>query len=199
MIGRLRGRVAEKHPPALVLDVGGVGYELEAPMSTFYALPEIGGEVTLMTHLVVKEDAHSLYGFATALERALFRSLIRISGVGPKLALAVLSGMRADDFIRCVEYQDSATLTRLPGVGRKTAERLVMEMQDRVKNLDAAPQPLAAAPVPTSAESNVADAVSALVALGYKPAEAARLVNGVAHDGRTSEDIIRGALQRAMK
>ena len=139
MIGRLRGTLLEKQPPFLILDVHGVGYELEAPMSTFYDLPAVGQEVLLHTHLAVKEDAHNLFGFGSKLERSLFRSLIRISGIGPKLALALLSGMRPEELIDCIENQDSAQLTRLPGVGRKTAERLVIEMKDRVADFHTIP------------------------------------------------------------
>ncbi|HHQ41473.1 MAG TPA: Holliday junction branch migration protein RuvA, partial [Chromatiales bacterium] len=132
MIGRLRGVVAEKRPPFLLLEVGGVGYELEAPMSTFYRLPPVGGEAVLLTHLVVRDDAQQLFGFATAAERDLFRALIRVSGVGAKMALAILSGISAEAFARCVHEGDSAALVRLPGIGRKTAERLIVEMRDRI-------------------------------------------------------------------
>lgn len=198
MIGRLRGVLIEKHPPILLLDVQGVGYEVEAPMSTFYDLPELGSEAVLHTHLVVKEDAHSLYGFASERERRLFRTLIKISGVGPKLALTLLSGIRAEDFIRCIEHQDAAALVRLPGVGKKTAERLLMEMRDRIEGLEGAPTGAAKLQQPL-AEDPTADAVSALIALGYKPPEASRLVREVAGSGQSSEDIIRLALQRAMR
>jgi Holliday junction DNA helicase RuvA len=200
MIGRLRGVIVEKRPPWLLVDVNGIGYELEAPMSTFYNLPAVRENVTLFTHLAVKEDAHSLYGFGTERERALFRSLIRISGVGPRMALGVLSGIRPDDFIRCIEHQDVATLTRLPGIGKKTAERLLIEMRDRVKDLGAAPLAAAgtiAAAAP--ADDPQVEAVSALVALGYKPAEAARLVQGIDAADKTTEQIIRLALQKAVR
>ena len=136
MIGRLHGEIVYKHPPRLMLDVGGVGYEIEAPMSTFYALPETGAKVTLLTHLAVREDAHVLYGFAREAERELFRALLKISGVGAKMALAILSGMTADEFARCVQSADTAALTRLPGIGKKTAERLIVEMRDvRMKRI----------------------------------------------------------------
>ena len=135
MIGFLRGRLAAKHPPVLLLDVGGVGYEVEAPMSTFYGLPAVGADVMLHTHLVVREDAHILFGFGTERERSLFRELIRISGVGPRIALGILSGASVDEFHRCVEAQDAASLTRIPGIGRKTAERLIIEMRDRLQAL----------------------------------------------------------------
>lgn len=203
MIGRLRGTLLEKRPPMLLVDVQGVGYEVEAPMSTFYELPALGEAVSLRTHLVIKDDAHSLYGFASEQERSLFRALIKVSGVGPKLALTLLSGIRAEDFVRCVEHQDITALVRLPGIGKKTAERLLIEMRDRVQNLDfsAAPSLPGAArqPAPVSAEDHVGDAVSALIALGYKPAEASRLVREVETDGLSSEEIIRQALQRAMR
>jgi Holliday junction DNA helicase RuvA len=135
VIGFLRGRLAAKHPPQLVVDVAGVGYELEAPMSTFYGLPALGAEVQLHTHLVVREDAHVLFGFGTERERSLFRELIKVSGVGPRIALAILSGVTVEQFHRCVEAQDVASLVRVPGIGRKTAERLVIEMRDRLKAL----------------------------------------------------------------
>lgn len=138
MIGRLRGEIVVKRPPHLLVDVGGVGYELEAPMSTFYDLPAVGAAVLLHTHLVIREDAHVLYAFAREAERALFRSLLRVSGVGPKMALAILSGMNADEFARCVQRDDAAALSRLPGIGKKTAERLIIEMRDRLARPDAA-------------------------------------------------------------
>src|ERR1700746_2983824 len=137
MIGSLRGRIASKTPPQLTVDVGGLGYELEAPMSTFFHLPPVGSEVSLLTHLIVREDAHVLYGFASEEERRLFRSLIKVSGVGPKIALALLSGISASAFAQCVQSQDVTTLTRIPGVGRKTAERLIVEMRDRLAPVEA--------------------------------------------------------------
>lgn len=203
MIGRLRGVVAEKHPPYLLLDVHGVGYELEAPMSTFYLLPEVGGETTLYTHLAVREDAHSLYGFASERERALFRSLIKVTGVGAKMAVGILSGIGVEAFVRCVEVADTAALTRLPGVGKKTAERLVVEMRDRLKGFGTA-LPVAGVALPAAAPLQPQggareDALSALLALGYKPAEAERMVAAVAGDGLASEEIIRLALQQMVK
>src|SRR5215469_5587059 len=132
MIGSVRGRIASKTPPQLTVDVGGLGYELEAPMSTFFLLPGVGEQVRLLTHLVVREDAHILYAFATEDERRLFRSLIKVSGVGPKIALALLSGVSVDAFALCVQNEDVGSLTRIPGIGRKTAERLVVEMRDRI-------------------------------------------------------------------
>src|SRR5215469_16276752 len=166
MIGSLRGRIASKSPPQLTVDVGGLGYELEAPMSTFFHLPAVGEEVRLLTHLVVREDAHVLYAFGTEEERRLFRSLIRVSGVGPKIALALLSGMSVAAFTRCVQSEDVAALTRVPGVGRKTAERLIVEMRDRLST-PVPPPGSAAAPPGDAAES---EAFGALVALGYRPA-----------------------------
>jgi len=196
MIGRLRGILLEKTPPFLLLDVRGVGYEVEAPMSTFYQLPEQGEEVMLYTHLIVREDAQLLCGFASESERRLFRSLIRVNGVGAKLALAILSGMRADEFAAAVQDEDTARLTRLPGVGKKTAERLIVEMRDRLADWQAAP--VTASPgetVPAAAGDPVKEALTALVALGYRPAEASRMVEKVDSAGLGSEDIIREALK----
>lgn len=199
MIGRLRGRILERHPPFLLLDVNGIGYEVEAPMSTFYALPEGDAEVVLHTHLAVREDAHILYGFARAGDRALFRALLKVSGVGGKMALAILSGMTADEFALCVQAGDVAALTRLPGVGKKTAERLVVEMRDRLDGLsgNAAPLKPGAVPMVGGAADATADAVSALIALGYKPADASRMVRAVDSSGLGTEDIIKAALQAA--
>lgn len=178
MIGRLRGILTEKQPPWLLLDVGGVGYEVEAPLSTFFVLPKTGTEVSLFTHLVVREDAQLLYGFWAVSERRLFRELIRISGIGPRVALAILSGMDAAEFTRCVQNEDAAALTRVPGIGKKTAERLLVEMRDRLKDWQLTPASLDGSnPEPVStAHSATADAVAALVALGYKPAEVDRLI-----------------------
>lgn len=195
MIGRLRGTLAEKQPPKLLLDVAGVGYEVEAPMSTFYQLPEIGQELTLLTHMVVREDAQLLFGFASESERQLFRTLIKVNGVGAKLALTILSGIAADEFALAVQDGDAATLVRLPGIGKKTAERLIVEMRDRLSDW----QPVAT--LQPGAESviirpnAVQDAVSALIALGYRPPEASRLVGQVDSDGLASEMIIKAALK----
>src|ERR1700751_813715 len=172
MIGSVRGRITAKMPPQLMVDVGGLGSELEAPMSTFFHLPAVGEEVRLLTHLVVREDAHVLYAFATEEERGLFRSLIKVSGVGPKIALALLSGISVPAFAECVQRRDIPALTRIPGVGRKTAERLIVEMRDR---LSAPPAGSGAAALPAGA-SAVSEAYGALVALGYRPAEATRLL-----------------------
>lgn len=198
MIGFLRGLVVAKKPPSLLLDVRGVGYEIDAPMSTFYKLPDIGEEVTLYTHLAIREDAHNLFGFLSEAERALFRSLIRVSGVGAKLALAILSGLSAEEFHRCVEAQDAARLVRLPGVGKKTAERLIIEMRDRLPELPTVHLP-GAGSLPAPSASPADDAVSALIALGFKPQDANSLVRKVQVDGKSSEEIIRSALQSAAK
>ncbi len=204
MIGRLRGEVAIKQAPFLLLDVNGVGYELEAPLSTFFTLPETGHSVTLYTHLAVREDAHVLYAFATESERALFRSLLKVSGVGAKMALAILSGMSAEEFARCVEFEDVSALVRLPGIGRKTAERLIVEMRDRLARLGDQVGVGTGISMPSTQpagrpRSEKSDAVAALVALGYKPQEADRLVKAVADDGMDSEALIRAALQSTVK
>jgi Holliday junction DNA helicase RuvA len=200
MIGRLRGTLVEKQPPHLLLDVHGVGYELEAPMSTFYQLPDTGSEVSLLTHLVVREDAQVLYAFASHTERNLFRDLLKVNGVGAKLALTILSGASVADFVRCVQEGDSQTLTRLPGVGKKTAERLVVEMKDRLKHYgEQLPSDVPASTAPALDSSPVSDAVNALIALGYKPNEASRMVRSVETAGLESEEIIRQALKGAVK
>ena len=195
MIGSLAGVLAAKSPPHLLLEVGGVGYELEAPMSTFYSLPEIGQRTRLLTHLHVREDAHVLYGFGTEEERRLFRSLIRVSGVGPKIALALLSGLSVAAFTRCVQSEDVAALTRVPGVGRKTAERLIVEMRDRI----APPAPAAGAAAGPAGDTPQGEAYGALVALGYRPAEATRLLKAVEPGEYTTEELIRRALQGAAR
>jgi len=199
VIGRLRGEILAKHPPMLLLDVQGVGYEVEAPMSTFYDLPAVGEKATLFTHLAIREDAHVLYGFAREGERALFRALLKVNGVGGKMALAILSGMSAQDFAFCVQAGDIAALTRVPGVGKKTAERLVVEMRDRIEQLPAGVVVSGGAVAGTAAGASVeSEAVSALVALGYKPADASRMVKAAAAGGdeaMTSEQLIRAALK----
>jgi len=217
MIGSLAGVLAHKAPPQLLLEVGGVGYELEAPMSTFYDLPALGQRVRLLTHLVVREDAQLLFGFATEAERRLFRSLLKIAGVGPRTALAILSGVSSAAFAQAVHEQDSASLMRIPGVGRKTAERLIVEMRDRLQEEGTALTLSATAPagVAAAAPSAHAEAYGALVALGYKPAEATRLLKnatggtaGMAATGGTgsadssalsTEELIRRALQSAAR
>lgn len=197
MIGRLRGKLIVKRAPQLLVDVNGVGYEVEAPMSTFYNLPEIGDEVLLHTHMVVREDAQLLYGFASEVERSFFRNLIKINGVGAKMGLAILSGMSADAFARCVRENDVASLVRLPGVGKKTAERLIVEMKDKLEARAESSLPQAINASPEKMNDPVSDAVSALVALGYKPNEASRMVRGLNCDGLVSEEIIRQALKAA--
>ena len=198
MIGFLRGLLMEKTAPSLLLDVKGVGYEVEAPMSTFYNLPESGHEVMLYTHLVVREDAHTLFGFSGLDERALFRSLIRVNGVGARLALTILSGVSVEEFHRCVSEQDSATLVRMPGIGKKTAERLIIEMQDRLPGLNTSGGERSAASAGTHPGAQQ-EAISALTSLGYKREEANRLVQAVSVEGKSSEDIIRVALRGAVK
>jgi holliday junction DNA helicase RuvA len=195
MIGSVRGRIAAKSPPQLTVEVGGLGYELEAPMSTFLHLPPVGQEVALLTHLVVREDAHVLYGFASEGERRLFRSLIKVSGVGPKIALALLSGISVSGFAECVQREDVSALTRVPGVGRKTAERLIVEMRDR---LAAAPA-IAGAPAAPAPSTPEGEAFGALVALGYRPAEATRLLKAVGPGTHSTEELIRRALQGAAR
>jgi holliday junction DNA helicase RuvA len=199
MIGRLTGLILEKQPPWLVLDVHGVGYELEAPMSTFYDLPPLGERVTLFTHLLVREDAQLLYGFHRDADRQLFRALLRVTGVGAKMALAILSGMSSAEFAAYVQAGDSAALIRLPGIGKKTADRLIIEMRDRLTGLGGgglgAVAVLSGASRPHSAEG---DAVSALEALGYRPQDALRMVKAVAGEGMASEEIIRAALKGAV-
>jgi Holliday junction DNA helicase RuvA len=199
MIGFLKGRLAIKQPPLLLVDVNGVGYEMEAPMSTFYGLPATGEPVALYTHLVVREDAHILFGFGTDGERRLFRSLIKISGVGPKIALGILSGASVEDFLRTVEAEDVTMLTRIPGIGRKTAERVIIEMRGSVQKLampasgDAHGLTHGAQPTPQS------EAFSALIALGYKPPEVTRLLKSTDEPGLSTTEIIRRALRSAVK
>ncbi|MDD5227509.1 MAG: Holliday junction branch migration protein RuvA [Methylococcales bacterium] len=192
MIGFLRGKIALKTPPLIVLDVNGVGYEIEAPMTVFYDLPDMGAEITLQTHLVVREDAHSLFGFTTEADKTLFKTLIKISGVGAKLALTILSGQTAEQFQICVQNNDTAALVKLPGVGKKTAERLVMELRDKLPKLENAP---AFANVGNARE----EAISALCSLGYKPLDASRMVSAIQPEGKSCEMIIRLALQSAVK
>jgi Holliday junction DNA helicase RuvA len=195
MIGSIRGQITLKAPPQLLLEVGGIGYELEAPMSTFYALPAIGADVRLLTHLVIREDAHVLYGFGSSEERQLFRQLLKVSGVGPKIALAVLSAVSADAFAQCVIARDVAALTRIPGVGRKIAERLVVELRDRMVALEGAGPALAG----SVAGGPEGEAFSALLALGYRAAEATRLLRAADAPGSTTEELIRRALQGAAR
>jgi len=201
MIGFLRGKLVHKAPPLLVLDVQGVGYELEAPMTTFYDLPLVGTEVMLHTHLVVREDAHSLFGFAHEADRALFRTLIKVTGVGPKLALAILSGQSAEAFQQCIRNNDTQALVRLPGVGKKTAERLVIELRDRLPMMV-----VGNIGVPKTSETSLPtannpqqEAISALCSLGYKPLDATKMVQNINSQDKSCEDIIRLALQNAVR
>ncbi len=200
MIGRLRGLLIEKQPPEVLIEVNGIGYEVQMPMSCFYELPNVGEEAIIYTHFVVREDAQLLYGFNSVKERALFREVIKANGVGPKLGLGILSGMNASQFVQCVEREDISTLVKLPGVGKKTAERLVVEMKDRLKGwgagdlftpfTDAAPADNTAA-----AENYEEEALSALLALGYKPTQASKVIAQVKQPGMTSETLIREALK----
>ncbi|MBI5451361.1 MAG: Holliday junction branch migration protein RuvA [Gammaproteobacteria bacterium] len=200
MIGYLRGRILSCQPPQLLLDVNGIGYEIEATMATFGRMPEVGAEFGLYTHLIVREDAQLLYGFASDTERSLFRSLIRITGVGARMALTVLSGMSVADFTRCILDKDVAMLTRLPGVGKKTAERLIVEMHDRLPDSNAVLRSavLPGARAAAALADPVADAVSALISLGYKPQEASRMVRAVETEGQGSAALIRAALQSVL-
>lgn len=200
MIGFLRGKLIHKAPPRLLLDVQGVGYEVEAPMSTFYDLPALGEEVQLHTHLVVREDAHILFGFASEMERTLFRVLIKVNGVGPKLALTILSGQSIEEFYRCVDANDVKALVRLPGVGQKTAERLMVEMRGRLPELTGKKTADGASAVAViSGNSPKQEAISALCSLGYKPQEASKMIQAVAADEMSCEDMIRLALRGAVK
>ena len=194
MIGSLRGRLAAKHAPHIVLECNGVGYEVETPMSTFLDLPATGTELFLHTHLLVREDAQILYGFATEGERSLFRTLLKVNRVGAKMALGVLSAMTASDFRRCVEYEDAATLSKVPGIGKKTAERLIMEMRDKVDHVGAPSLPGQAVSIEASAKS---EAFDALVALGYKANEVTKLLGKLDIEDDSAEDIIRKALKQA--
>ena len=198
MIGFLRGTIIKKQPPFLLLDVQGIGYEIEAPMTTFYVLPEIKNEVEIFTHLIVRDDAHLLFGFATEDERHLFRTLIKVNGVGAKMGLIILSGIEADEFFRCVKNNDAARLTKLPGVGKKTAERLIVEMRDRLDGLPKKSVMLNSDNL-RLANDPVNEAVSGLIGLGYKPSEANRLVLAITAEGLSSEELIRKALKNSIK
>ncbi|MBT8083080.1 MAG: Holliday junction branch migration protein RuvA [Gammaproteobacteria bacterium] len=193
MIGSLQGRLAAKHAPHVVVECAGVGYEVETPMSTFLELPEIGADIFLNTHMLVREDAQILYGFSTAEERALFRMLLKVNRVGAKVALAVLSSLSPGDFRRCIDYEDTKTLAKVPGVGPTTAKRLVMEMNGKVDNIGVPSLPGTKIEVGSSPRS---EAFDALVALGYKPAEVNRLLEKLDLDDKSAEDIIRQALKQ---
>ncbi len=198
MIGFLRGVLVHKEPPQLVLEVGGVGYEVEAPMSTWTRLPALGEEVQLRTHLVIREDQHLLFGFGTEAERRLFRDLLKVSGVGARIALGVLSGISVEGFVRCVQTSDIAALVKLPGVGRRTAERLVVELRERVEQMAAAGI-VAAAPVPavTAPATPENEVLDALLGLGYKPAEARRMLEQARPAGADTAELLRAALRAA--
>lgn len=197
MIGFLRGKLVAKTPPLLTLDVNGVGYEINAPMTTFYNLPALGETIQLQTHLSIREDAHVLFGFSTEADRVMFRLLIKVNGVGPKLALAILSGQSVDEFHRCINDNDTATLIRLPGVGKKTAERLIVEMRDKLPKLEGLSQNTEnnATKVSVGRSNAKQEAISALCALGYKAAEASKMVQNIAQEDKSCEEIIRLALK----
>lgn len=195
MIGCVRGILAVKQPPNLLVDVGGVGYEIQASLTTCYQLPDLGNSVTLHTHLVVREDAHSLYGFYEERERTLFRTLIKVNGVGPKMALAILSSIDADEFAQCVVSQDVSGLVKLPGIGKKTAERLVVEMRDRLADWQPSYSGTSKSPHLINMDSAYQEAQSALIALGYKPQEANRMLGQVNEEGLNSQTLIRRALK----
>lgn len=199
MIGRIRGTLVEKQPPRLLVDCHGVGYEIEASMTTIWALPEILHEVTLHTQLIVREDAHLLFGFATLIERRLFQSLLKVNGVGARLALTILSGIQPDEFVVCIQRGDTARLTSLPGIGKKTAERLIVEMRDRVTDWAQAQGVSFTESRDSHAPDAVADAVSGLIALGYKPQEASKLVHAIDAAEKTSEMLIREVLRSLVK
>lgn len=202
MIGRLRGTLIEKQPPEVLIECHGIGYEVTVPMTSLYALPELNQEATIYTHFVVREDAQLLYGFANKVERKLFRLLIKASGVGPKLALAILSGMSAEQFVSCVAHDDVATIVKIPGVGKKTAERLLIEMRDRIKDWHVEPSANMAASEQTviTMDNNLingakGDALNALVSLGYSQAQADKAIKAVYSGDKSSEDLIRDALK----
>ena len=200
MIGRLRGTLIEKMSPEILIECHGVGYEVTMPMTSIYALPELNQQATLYTHFVVREDAQLLYGFANKVERKLFRLLIKVNGVGPKLALAILSGMSADQFVSCVVHDDLSTIVKIPGVGKKTAERLIVEMRDKLADWASearVPATGGTARVP-DVVNPVEEAVGALIALGYKAPEASRMVRAIDTAGLGTEDIIRSALQASV-
>ncbi|MCX8642224.1 MULTISPECIES: Holliday junction branch migration protein RuvA [unclassified Gilliamella] len=202
MIGRLRGLIIEKQPPKVLIEVGGVGYEVFMPMTCFYELPDNGKEVIVLTHFAVREDAQVLYGFNHEQERELFRELIKVNGVGPKLALAILSGMSAQQFISAVEQGEIKTLVKLPGVGTKTAERLIVEMKDRLKrfgeDLSTTSSIISSSDLKKTSNQIESEAVSALIALGYKPQEASRIISKVIKPEMDSETLIREALKSAL-
>ena len=205
MIGRLQGTVLEKLPPDILLDVQGVGYEVQLPMTSFYQLPDIGAKVSLFTHFVVREDAQLLYGFTDKTERALFRELIKANGIGPKLACTILSGMSAGQFIQCVSHDDVSALVKVPGVGKKTAERLLVEFKDKLQKLTQSDSNFASSAALANDNQTIVqnfatakpqdEAISALIALGYKANQAEKTVKAVFQEGMTSEEAIRESLK----
>lgn len=197
MITRISGILLEKKAPLLMIDVNGIGYELQAPMSTFYQLPAVGAPITLLTHFIVREDAQLLFGFFHEQERKLFRALIKVNGVGPKLAMSILSGIEADQFVKCIQTQDGDTLTRIPGIGKKTAERLLIETRDALSDWES--KTMSEAAMSVDFNQAMRDAMSALTALGYKPQEAKRALSKVHQPNHNSEQLIRLALQQMMK
>jgi Holliday junction DNA helicase RuvA len=200
VIGFLKGKLLHKQPPHLAIDVSGVGYEVEATMGTFYQLPDVGEDIQIFTHLVVREDAQLLFGFASQTERSLFRTLIKVNGVGAKMALTILSGIEADEFTRCIMDSNADRLVKLPGIGKKTAERLIVEMRDRLKDWELKEGSSQSSPHQGKAtQSQLEEAVSALISLGYKPQEASRFVQAVAGDEMDSESIIREALKASVR
>ncbi|MFT7299580.1 MAG: Holliday junction DNA helicase RuvA [Porticoccus sp.] len=199
MIGRIEGILLEKQAPELLIDIQGLGYEVLVSLNTFFDLPALGEKITLRTHFVVREDVQQLYGFVDTRERELFRSLIKVSGVGPKMALAILSGMTTTDFVHSVQTNDTATLVKLPGVGKKTAERLIVEMRDRLENFGGAASLGMSSASADNQPNAVKEAESALITLGYKPQEAARMVNACTGEEKTSQELIRQALKSMIK
>ena len=195
MIGFLRGTILSKSPPFLLLDVNGVGYELEAPMATFYALGEPNTEAALFTHMVVREDAQLLFAFSDQSQQQLFRLLLKINGVGPKVALAILSTLKVDEFVACIHHEDSGTLVRVPGIGKKTAERMIIDMRDRIAQLGESVNGASPSFAIEVAQNPIQDAIGALVALGYKPAEATKAVRAMESEHSQRDDLIRSALQ----
>jgi Holliday junction DNA helicase RuvA len=195
MISRIEGLLISKKPPVLEINVGGIVYAVLAPMGTFYHLHNLGAAVTLYTHFVVREDSQQLYGFATTTERDLFRALIKINGVGPKLALTILSGMSAEQFVECITMEDADQLTRIPGIGKKTAQRLLIDIKDRLKDMDTSGITLDATQLQSTTPTPQTDALAALTALGYKPTEAKKALAAINADDADSEQLIKDALQ----
>ena len=194
MITHITGKLTEKKPPCLVIDVNGIGYEIHAPMSTFYQLPDCDNTLTLLTHFVVREDAQLLFGFYTEQERKLFRALIKVNGVGPKLALTILSGIETEQFVHCVQHQDASRLTHIPGVGKKTAERLIIEMRDALSHWENTDLPIQKEL--NDLNQTIQDAIAALTALGYKPQDAKNAITKAHQPEQSSEQLIRIALQQ---